>query len=94
MFRKFLPIAFVQIERTKLSRKVLYHFAMLAIVNEILIVKDILMSKRTPGTRGVGIVWQGHRSSHDMETRLPSYSHQRAYALVLLGRMDPLFGYF
>jgi len=48
MFRKFLPIAFVQIERTKLSRKILYHFAMLAIVNEILIVKDILMSKRTP----------------------------------------------
>ena len=38
--RKFLPIAFVQIERTKLSRKVLYHFAIFVIVNKILIIKN------------------------------------------------------
>ena len=29
-----------QVERTKLSRKVLYYFAMLAIINEILTFKD------------------------------------------------------
>ena len=37
---KFWPIAFVYIERTKLSRKVFYHFAIFAIVNKILITKN------------------------------------------------------
>jgi len=30
----------VQVERTKLSRKVLYHFAIFAIVNELLVIKN------------------------------------------------------
>ena len=39
--RKFLPIAFVQIERNKLSRKILYYFAIFALVNKILITQRL-----------------------------------------------------
>jgi len=37
MFRKFFPNAFVWIEQIKSSRKVLYHFAIFAKVNKILL---------------------------------------------------------
>jgi len=64
-----------QIKRTKLSRKVLYHFIMLAIINEILTFKNsrirasnLLLPKLRPtehtacGPQGAEMTWQVRRA--------------------------------
>jgi len=40
MFDNYRPKICVQVEYTKLSREVMYHFTIFAIVNELLIIKN------------------------------------------------------